>query len=370
MEITPDDIANDRVMDLQGAIAEFRAEFPEDNNVLFADNTCAATLEDALAKTYGMLGEAVINKIKQKGYLTPLRRNFENGWPVAHSYSYSDCKGFTVITVSTALAAENGKPRFQPLYPSLPHTRIETDEDFARKLPDMPEQLRNHEIWQRFCFDHEASHGLTFNRHGYGLRREVAVEESICDAYALVRHYQREGTDDGFGEYLLQLRTLRALEQNDFSHWTCKAIEKIIELKDDGFDFSALSPKKSYALAHDMVLDPVNEIRADCHKLRAAFQHSVRQKLGEPAEAFLGWLAETGANSEHAVVRDFAENWFDMRAAIKPWSMDGTNDAAFLEALENSKAAMSQPANDDDVQEITAHAARRRAITPVILPSR
>jgi hypothetical protein len=95
----------------------------------------------------------------------------------------------------------------------------------------------------QLVFDHELAHALIPQAHGAKL-----LSESTADAYAALRHFQRNGTETGTIEKLLKRRAALGFMIHDDEHFTPPALEKVLSVKRD-FDFSAMTPQKTVELA-------------------------------------------------------------------------------------------------------------------------
>jgi len=95
----------------------------------------------------------------------------------------------------------------------------------------------------QLVFDHEFAHALIPQAHGAKL-----LSESTADAYAALRHFQRNGTGTGTIEKLMKRRAALGFMIHDDEHFTPPALEKVLSVKND-FNFSALTPQQTVALA-------------------------------------------------------------------------------------------------------------------------
>lgn len=100
--------------------------------------------------------------------------------------------------------------------------------------------------------DHELSH-IAIRNAGYDQAKDSLhkqmLGESIADAYALIRHYQRFGTYDAYSDLVSTpvYRTLRMLD-DDAAHFTAFVIEEISKRRHD-IDFNSLTAQQTADLA-------------------------------------------------------------------------------------------------------------------------
>jgi len=103
-----------------------------------------------------------------------------------------------------------------------------------------------------YVFDHEVGHAICRDGlKGY----DKNIKECAADAYAVIRHIQRFGADNG-PETLMQMRAVEGVFRNDRgAHFTAPVIEKILE-DAARFDMRRLDPQQTaelanrYAIAH------------------------------------------------------------------------------------------------------------------------
>jgi hypothetical protein len=134
-------------------------------------------------------------------------------------------------------------------------------------IPDEP-GFANDDYWLWKVFDHESAHVLF--AHDPGARkfggRGPHFEESVCDAYALIRHFQRFGADTGFDRALILNRARLIPDMRTpyaRNHMTVACLEAV-RATDRGelmsltphqcFD-RAVSIARSHALSRDLLGD-------------------------------------------------------------------------------------------------------------------
>lgn len=106
-----------------------------------------------------------------------------------------------------------------------------------------------------FYFDHEIGHILTTDALWKNKLTDTDMqnhrEEVAADIYAVLRHYQRFGTDSAFPDFLANLRRMDMIQQNDLTHFTAEAIEKTVKACKN-INIHKLSPHKTVTLALDL----------------------------------------------------------------------------------------------------------------------
>lgn len=97
------------------------------------------------------------------------------------------------------------------------------EDESAFLSPDLAEEIH-------FVLDHEIGHAIVQGglqvMHGDANRAE-----SAADAYALLRHYQRYGTDTGFDTNMIVTRTLHHLLHTKIEHSTTLTLGAIMDIK-------------------------------------------------------------------------------------------------------------------------------------------
>jgi len=111
-----------------------------------------------------------------------------------------------------------------------------------------------------FVLDHELGHcGIKdgFSRASGGSRDySILLGESVADAYALIRHYQRYGADsDSKDRYVSpSARADNFILWGDTTHFTSFVLDAIAKRKND-IDFDKLTDEQTAALARRMALE-------------------------------------------------------------------------------------------------------------------
>ena len=160
-------------------------------------------------------------------------------------------------------------------------------------VPDQP-GFDNDDYWLQKVFDHESAHVLFAHDRGaqkFG-GRGIHFEESVCDAYALIRHYQRFGADTGFARAMVLNRARLIPDMRTpyaRAHMTIACLEAVRAM--DRQELVNLSPQQSFDLAvrtardHALskdLLDEFGNAAADSRDLDADELVSYYAKSGLP----------------------------------------------------------------------------------------
>lgn len=143
-----------------------------------------------------------------------------------------------------------------------------------------------------FVFDHELAHAIIPG----GMYDEKLYNraESIGDAYAMIRHFQRYGADSPAVDTVAANRAFDMVFRDSFygySHFTSPVVEKIIEKRYE-IDWDALTPEETCKMAKKFVLE--HEMHeASVRVLTAQFkaQHDLADKAKAGDEKTLAALA-------------------------------------------------------------------------------
>jgi hypothetical protein len=101
------------------------------------------------------------------------------------------------------------------------------------------------DVTDAFTFDHEIGHMLGHDDS----ENNPNMRESIADAYAVIRHFQRFGTDAASITNLIGLRAVEMIfVRTNGDHFTSAVVQQIFADKDKT-DFAALTPAETVALA-------------------------------------------------------------------------------------------------------------------------
>lgn len=101
---------------------------------------------------------------------------------------------------------------------------------------------------ETFTFDHELGHLLTSSEDLDAL--DMRRKESIADAFALIRRFQRYGSNADDVADLTVFRSLEAIIKGSSSHFTSLVTAQILKDRDI-VDFLTLSPEETWQMAYD-----------------------------------------------------------------------------------------------------------------------
>jgi len=181
-----------------------------------------------------------------------------------------------------------------------------------------------------FVFDHEFAHA-SIAEAGYALSDKTRAE-SIADAYATIRHFQRYGADSPYIDAVPANRAFDLVFRESWygtSHFTSPSVAALLAQRHK-VDWNALSPEETAEFAIQTVLE--NELPyAQMKQLREAFKPFEKKEkaLQEGDAAPLRALAELVL---HTSVNDV------IRYGGAAVQLTLTRDAALLPEGENWKA--------------------------------
>lgn len=198
-----------------------------------------------------------------------------------------------------------------------------------------------------FTFDHELAHAVI--PFGTGA---LDVSESVADAFATIRHFQRYGTDTGAIEKVRDLRARifvlgDAGEKDNYrrSHFTAPVVDAILQRKDE-IDWNALDMKQTADLARRFALEyapnavmweALNHTFADARAYMRGGREDQPRGMRELAKVLL----ETGAGAVlkwgTAAYRSYMADHGDDAVLKKDWAkiekrldlLDAKNDVLF-----------------------------------------
>ena len=194
-------------------------------------------------------------------------------------------------------------------------------------VPDEP-GFDNDDYWLQKVFDHESAHALF--AHDPGARkfggRGPHFEESVCDAYALIRHYQRFGADTGFDRALILNRARLIPDMRTpyaRSHMTVACLEAVRAM--DRAELMSLSPQQSFDLAVRVARD---------HSLSNGLLDDFGNAASESRDLKTADLARYYAKS--ALPPVLVGDYIDAELTLQP------NDTLDRAALEGARRSLAQ----------------------------
>ena len=219
--------------------------------------------------------------------------------------------------------------------------------DDVSAFPVMPMSLHNTEMWQRYVLEHELGHAVTVtsvNRQEGKTQDLSHRQECEADAYAMIRHFQRYGRDSLFPAFIRDLRNMNALHSGEVTHWTSRAIDRVIEMNEFN-QVAHLTP----AEARDTAIRIAKEVAistAAAHNLgRAADQiKSVMRKKnissGNRVVLTLAAVAGQGAQTRSPIVLEACRRYINHIRNYVPKDMAQTVDRSILEKAAEDVRAM------------------------------
>ncbi len=123
-------------------------------------------------------------------------------------------------------------------------------------LNDVPKETEEHLL---FVLDHELAHCAIkdgFSRAAGPRDYAILLSESIADAYAMIRHYQRYGVEhDSTNKYVSpSARADNFILGGDSTHFTSFVLDAIVKRK-NSIDFDKLTPDQTAELARRFALE-------------------------------------------------------------------------------------------------------------------
>ncbi len=232
-------------LDIDAANVEFKSEFPEEAHRVFIINPNKfATPESAVSTLTNMLKSAsgMTAGFDEKSTRT-LEEYVEMGRAVSVAYSNDPsvrqprvvlpATGSVDDSMKMVFSFDDGKP--------------------ASGFPDVPEKHADDAIWQQYVLDHELAHAIGGPKAG---ERDMFIEETnfnecIADAYAIMRHFQREGADSEFPHFIADMRNAAMVLAGDPGHMTTDAIERVVDMNRKG-ELVGMSPQDCIKAAIDI----------------------------------------------------------------------------------------------------------------------
>lgn len=232
-------------LDIDAATAAFKSEFPEEAHRVFIINPNKfATAESAVATLVNMLNAAsgTTAGLDEKSTRT-LEEYVEIGRAVSVAYSNDpSTRQPRVVLPATGSADDSMAMIFS----------VDGDKT-ASGFPDVPDRYGDDAVWQQYVLDHELAHAIGGPKAG---KRDMFIEEvnfneCLADAYAVMRHFQREGADSDFPYFIADMRNAGMVLAGDPGHMSTDAIERVIEMNRNG-ELDGMSPQDCIRAAIDI----------------------------------------------------------------------------------------------------------------------
>lgn len=306
---TSEDDAGGKPLDLTAAIAEFYAEFPERRvDTFILDHTAhkkGRAAVDAYADDAAALQEK-FPKAKVKRAVNMAAGFFEGCLPVSVSITESLFNNRPDIEIFGRFVCPAGEEFSARLLKSI---FIAGDAFDNNLFPVMEDRFNNTEMWQRYVLDHELGHAITVDSIERSEAKTVSIanrRECEADAYAMIRHFQRYGSDSGFPAYIRDVRNMNVVHKGDVTHWTPRAIDRVIALNESGA-LHNLSPQQSRDLAVKIAAEVALSDDAE-HNMKETFKATalIARTLGlaDAIDSLYMEVAKTGSNTKSPAVQE------------------------------------------------------------------
>ena len=212
--------------------------------------------EDAVKRFPGLNGRLVVLDMnEEKVYVADAaRRTGLTGEDAAHYMeTRQDGRGQPLIDV---LARNPNKGTASTYDPHMGLTLIMNNERIDKSELNNVSEASEEQLL--YAMDHELGHwGIdngSYASRGDGSGNDYAtmIGESVADAYALIRHYQRFGTGETSDKYVDPAkRAYDMILGGSLGHFTSFVLEEIAQQK-DRIDFASLSPGIHNTILHDV----------------------------------------------------------------------------------------------------------------------
>ncbi len=176
-------------------------------------------------------------------------------------------------------------------------------------------------------FDHEVGHIVTKGRSDKHIEAKAFsagdeqnnYDETRADVYSMIRHVQRFGAKTGYPEFMRDMRARRFLQAGGYgvTHYTSRALQRVIELKDKGMLASVATPEQAASLAVSIANQTFIEM-GQGNVLGRATEFTTRACKGMGALKAVGRLQEIASASHLPHLREAAMIFFDAALAAIP----------------------------------------------------
>lgn len=346
---TPEDDAGGPPLDLAAAIAEFYADFPEHKDDVFILNHQAhargrdamesvAPQIRALEERYPQAKTGFAKSMAMGGFEGKLPMSVNISESMFNNKSESKIFGRIVIPAGDQFSATLLKSIF-----------VASDHQPNSRFPTMDAVHNNTEMWQRYVLDHELGHAitlLTIDKQSMKTSSFGNKAECEADAYAMIRHYQRYGSQSSFPEYVRDLRNMNAVHKMDVTHWTSRAVQKVIDLNKQG-KLQNLTPQQARDLAVKIAQE--THLSADAeHNVGKAFKPVVmgmaKQKMadGDKIMYLLDAVARTGAETDSPAALEISRLYLQRIGNYAPAHLAQSKTPAQLRSVADNISAMNK----------------------------
>lgn len=352
---TPEDDAGGPPLDLAAAIREFYADFPEHKDDVFILNHQAFArgrdAVEALAPQIAALEE----------------RHPEAKTGFAKSFALGGFEGKLPMSVNISESMFNRKAESQifgriviPAGDQFSATLLKSifvagDHQPNARFPTMAAEHNNTEMWQRYVLDHELGHAVTMLKlDKQSMKTSSFGNKAECeaDAYAMIRHYQRYGSGSSFPEYVRDLRNMNAVHKMDVTHWTSRAVQKVIDLNNED-KLKDLTPQQARDLAVKIAQE--THLSADAeHSVGKAFKPVVMGMMtkkmadGEKVTYLLDTAARTGVETKSPAVLEICKLYMETIGRYVPAHLAQGRTPEQTQAIAENTRLMSEKTLTDE----------------------
>ena len=309
------------------AIADFYRDFPEHTgNVFFIDTTHNATyrtLVDRFRDAAKATAAAVHGRVNW-AYARMLYRDHD---PVTYTVDkkggdwwYSNRTTPLMDFVGMSVANRHGGTFSRFLLTDYFTQQNRRSPGFDKLMPKARfpagAVYRNNAYWKANTFDHECGHALASYMRIWATgphSRDFNTnrDESFADAFALIRHYQRFGTDTGFTEPCIMDRArLLPFLNHDYAykHLTLAALKAVATM--DREELARMTPRQAAKIAADVVQ----------HHSLSPEQLTALGKIAEGGEkalkrdgfaGLIGYYEQQAVSDREGWLRPLVQSWLE-----------------------------------------------------------
>lgn len=354
---TPEDDAGGAPLDLAAAIAEFYTDFPEHKHDVFILNHQAhargreavesiAPQIEALQQRHPEAKTGMAKSMALGGFEGKLPMSVNISESMFNKKAESAIYGRIVIPAGDQFSATLLKSIF-----------VAGDHQPNSRFPMMAAAYNNTEMWQRYVLDHELGHAVTMlkiNKQSMKTSSFGNKAECEADAYAMIRHYQRYGSQSSFPEYVRDLRNMNAVHKMDVTHWTSRAVQKVIDLNKQG-QLQSLTPQQARDLAVKIAEETHLSTDAE-HNITKAFKPVVfnmaaqKRTEGDRVMTLIESAARIGAETQSPAVLEICKLYIERIGQYAPAHLPQTKTAeALRETAKNAKEMFTRKLDTEPV---------------------
>jgi len=355
---TPEDDAGGPPLNLAAAIAEFYTDFPEHQNDVFILNHQAhARGRDAVDSIAPQIAALQQRHPEAKTSMAKSMAlgGFEGKLPMSVNISESMFNQKAESAIYGRIVIPAGDQFSATLLKSI---FVAGDHQSNSRFPTMAAEYNNTEMWQRYVLDHELGHAVTMlkiNKQSMKTSSFGNKAECEADAYAMIRHYQRYGSQSTFPEYVRDLRNMNAVHKMDVTHWTSRAVQQVIDLNKQG-QLQNLTPQQARDLAVKIAEQTHLSTDAESN-IGKAFKPLViglaARKLpeGDRVMTLIESAARIGAETQSPAVLEICKLYIQRIGHYAPPQLPQTKTPEALRAMaEQAKAMFTRTLEKEPVE--------------------